>query len=235
MKPHVICHMMVSLDGRIHPSRWTESPDGDRKDWTTLYEGVHGTLAGDAWLVGRVTMGEMSKGTAHPPSSPGKVARPHHFAKRDSGTYAIAFDGAGKLHFARADIGGDHVVVLLGPGVPDSHLAELAGDGISYVVAPDEEMAPRPLFELLGRELGIKRLLLEGGGNVNGSLMAAGVVDEVSLLVAPAIDGALGVTGVFEVAAPQGLAGKVRLRFASSEALAHGVVHLRYTVEAAAP
>jgi len=23
MKPHVICHMMVSLDGRIHPSRWT--------------------------------------------------------------------------------------------------------------------------------------------------------------------------------------------------------------------
>jgi riboflavin biosynthesis pyrimidine reductase len=24
MKPHVVCHMMVSLDGRIHPSRWTE-------------------------------------------------------------------------------------------------------------------------------------------------------------------------------------------------------------------
>jgi hypothetical protein len=29
MKPHVICHMMVSLDGRIHPSRWTASPDGE--------------------------------------------------------------------------------------------------------------------------------------------------------------------------------------------------------------
>jgi riboflavin biosynthesis pyrimidine reductase len=33
-------------------------------------------------------------------------------------------------------------------------------------------------------------LLVEGGGNVNGSLLAAGVVDEISLLVAPAIDGA---------------------------------------------
>ena len=54
MKPHVVCHMMVSLDGRIHPSRWTASPDGDRKAWTTVYEDVHGTLAGDAWLVGRV-------------------------------------------------------------------------------------------------------------------------------------------------------------------------------------
>src|SRR6185437_15848431 len=50
MKPHVICHMMVSLDGRIHPSRWTASPDGNRQDWTKVYEDVHGTLAGDAWL-----------------------------------------------------------------------------------------------------------------------------------------------------------------------------------------
>jgi riboflavin biosynthesis pyrimidine reductase len=233
MKPHVICHMMVSLDGRIHPSRWTASPDGNRQDWTTVYEGVHGALAGDAWLVGRVTMAEMSKGTAHPPSGPEKVARPHHFAKRDAGTYAIAFDRSGKLHFAKADIGGDHVVVLLGPGVPDAHLAELAGDGISYVVAPDETMAPGPLFELLGSELGIKRLLVEGGGNVNGSLLAAGVVDEISLLVAPVVDGALGITGVFEVPTATGLAGKVRLRFVSSKALAHGVVHLRYAVEAA--
>ncbi len=232
MKPHVICHMMVSLDGRIHPSRWTASPDGDRQAWTTVYEGVHGALDGDAWLVGRVTMGEMSKGTPHPPAAPAQVQRPHHFAKRDAGSYAIAFDRSGKLHFAKADIGGDHVVVLLGPGVPDTHLAELAGDGISYVVAPDEAMAPRPLFELLGRELGIQRLLVEGGGNVNGSLMAAGVVDELSLLVAPAIDGARGVTGVFEVPDATGLAGKVRLRFKSSETLAHGVLHLRYTVEA---
>jgi riboflavin biosynthesis pyrimidine reductase len=232
MKPHVICHMMVSLDGRIHPSRWTASPDGNRKDWTTVYEDVHGRLAGDGWVVGRVTMGEMSKGMPHPPPVAGKVTRPHHFAKRDAGTYAIAFDRSGKLHFARADIGGDHVVVLLGPGVPDAHLAELAGDGISYVVAPDDAMDPRTLFELLGRELGIKRLLLEGGGNVNGSLMAAGVVDEVSLLVAPAIDGAVGITGVFEVPAASGLAGKVRLRFMSSETLPHGIVHLRYAVEA---
>jgi riboflavin biosynthesis pyrimidine reductase len=36
MKPHVICHMMVSLDGRIHPSRWTASPDGNRQDWTKV-------------------------------------------------------------------------------------------------------------------------------------------------------------------------------------------------------
>ncbi|HVZ88585.1 MAG TPA: RibD family protein [Polyangia bacterium] len=231
MKPHVVCHMMVSLDGRIHPSRWTESPDGDRKAWTTVYEDVHGQLAGDAWLVGRVTMAEMSKGTPHPPTTHAAVERPHHFANREAGTYAIAFDRTGKLHFNKPDIGGDHVVVLLGPAVSDAHLAELAGDGVSYIVAPDEAMDAKPLFELLGRELGIKRLLVEGGGNVNGSLLAAGVVDEISLLVAPAIDGAVGITGVFEVGEATGLKGKARLHLTSSATLAHGVVHLRYSVE----
>ena len=121
--------------------------------------------------------------------------------------------------------------MLLGPGVPDSHLAELTNDGVSYIVAADEEMDARPLFEILGRELGIKRLLVEGGGNVNGSLMAAGVIDEISILLAPAIDGALGITGVFEVPDARGLAGKARLRLTSSETMDHGLVHLRYAVE----
>ncbi len=233
MKPHVICHMMVSLDGRIHPSRWTESPDGDRQAWTTVYEDVHGRLAGDAWLVGRVTMAEMSKGTPHPPAGSPPVARPVHLARRDAGRCAIAFDRSGQLHFQQPQIGGDHVVVLLGPRVPDAHLAELAGDGVSYVVAADDQMEARPLFELLGRELGIKRMLVEGGGNVNGSMLEAGVVDEISLLVAPAVDGARGITGVFEVPAATGLKGRVRLHLRSCETLSHGVVHLRYDVQAA--
>jgi riboflavin biosynthesis pyrimidine reductase len=232
MKPHVICHMLISLDGRIHPSRWTQSPDGDRGVWSSAYERVHETLGGDAWLVGRVTMAEMSKADAHPPKEPFSVTRPHHFA-RDADTYAIAFDRSGKLHFSKPDVGGDHIVVLLGPGVPDSHLAELTKDGVSYVVAADEAMDARPLLELLGRELGIKRLLVEGGGNVNGSLMAAGVIDELSMLLAPAVDGALGVTGVFEVPDARGLAGKARLRLTSNETLEHGLVHLCYAVEPA--
>jgi riboflavin biosynthesis pyrimidine reductase len=232
MKPYVVCHMMVSLDGRIHPSRWTESPDGDKKSWSSVYEKVHEALKGDAWLVGRVTMAEMSKAGAHPPpEGTFHVERPHHFARRDASCYAIAFDREGKLHFAKSDIGGDHVIVLLGAGVPDSHLAELTKDGVSYVVAADDEMNAKPLLELLGLELGIKRLLVEGGGNVNGSMMAAGVVDEISLLIAPAIDGALGITGVFEVPEASGLSGKARLRFMASETLANGIVHLSYTVE----
>lgn len=231
-RPSVICHMMVSLDGRIHPSRWTRSPDGGRSDWSALYEKVHEALAGDGWIVGRVTMAEMSKAEAHPPAGPFDVRRPSHFATLHAACYAIAIDRSGKLHFAKPDVGGDPVVVLLGRDVPDHHLAELAADGISYVVSGDAAMDIGAMLEVLGRELGIKRLLLEGGGLVNGSLLAAGLIDEISLLVAPAIDGGDGIRGAFD-AAYASLAEQVRLSLISAETLSHGVVHLRYSVHPA--
>ena len=38
-------------------------------------------------------------------------------------------------------------------------------------------------LETLNQVFGIKRLLLEGGGAINGSFLAAGLVDEVNILV----------------------------------------------------
>ncbi|RVD58507.1 MAG: RibD family protein [Mesorhizobium sp.] len=231
MKPHIICHMLASLDGGLHPSRYTESPDGSRAEWSGLYEQIHNDLEGDAWIVGRVTMAEMSKAGAHPPAHAGKVERPHHFARRDAGSYAVALDASGKLHFAKPDIGGDHVVVLLGRDVQDSHLAELAADGVSYIVSETADIDLAAMLDVLGRELGIRRLLLEGGAGINGSFFAAGLVDELSLLIAPALDARAANQGFVEFG-EAGLAGKMQLSLTSCEALAHGLVHLRYAVSA---
>ncbi|RNJ47117.1 riboflavin deaminase [Mesorhizobium erdmanii] len=229
MKPHIICHMLASLDGGLHPSRYTASPDGTRAEWSGLYEQIHGDLEGDGWIVGRVTMAEMSRAGAHPAAHTGKVERPHHFARRDAGTYAVALDASGKLHFAKPDVGGDHVVVLLGRDVADSHLAEVAADGVSYIVSETAEIDLAAMLDVLGRELGIRRLLLEGGAGINGSFFAAGLVDELSLLVAPALDARAGNQGFVEFG-ESGLAGKMQLSLTSCETLAHGLIHLRYAV-----
>ena len=229
MKPHITCIMVTSIDGRLHPSRWTKSPDGERSDWTEAFEKIHDTLNGDAWIVGRVTMAEMSKAQAHAPDDFGSVERPAHFANRDAKTYAIALDPSGKLHFNKPDVGGDHVVVLLGNGVSDSHLAELAGDGVSYIVSNGAEIDLAAMLEALNSELGISHLLLEGGAGINGSFLAAGLVDEISLLIAPAVDGNPAVQS-FVDAGSEGLTGKVQLSLTSCETLDHGIVHLRYAV-----
>jgi riboflavin biosynthesis pyrimidine reductase len=229
MKPYVICHMIASLDGGLHPSRFTKSPDGSVQEWSTTYERIHHTLGGDAWLVGRVTMGEMSKATAHPPASAGKVDRPYHFASRSAGSYAISIDPTAKLHFSKPDIGGDHVVVILGHEVSDQHLAELAADGVSYIVAQEAQPDLAGALEVLGREFSIRRLLLEGGAGINGAFFAAGLVDELSLLIAPALDGQLKTQHFIEIDGEH-LAHKIELSLTSCEALEHGLVHLRHEV-----
>lgn len=219
--------MLSSIDGGLHPSRYTASDQGDRKTWSAAYERVHDGLQGDGWMVGRVTMAEMSKVEAHPPVAPGSVERPIHNA-RPSKRYAVAIDRAGKLHFEKGDIDGDQIIVLLGGDVADDHLAELAADGVSYIVADGPEIDLSVVLDMLGTEFGIRRLLLEGGGHVNGSLIAAGLVDELSLLVAPALDGDKSVSGV--VAFPGGLAGRVRLALLAADPLDNGIVHLRYRI-----
>ena len=229
MKPHVICHMISSVDGRLAPSRWTESPDGSRDDWSATYAAVHEALDGDAWIVGRVTMAEMTKAGPHPPTNAAVPARPAHLARKTANAYAIALDRAGQLHFDRSEIDGDPIVVLLGRDVPDSHLAELADDGISYILSDGPDIDLSAMLDALGRHLGIRRLLLEGGGGINGSFFAAGLVDELSLLVAPAVDGRSDSRAIVETGG-SGLVGKVKLSLKACETLDHGAVHLRYTV-----
>jgi riboflavin biosynthesis pyrimidine reductase len=221
--------MLTSPDGSLHPSRWTRSPDGARSDWEALYEKTHAALAGNAWMVGRVTMAEMSKAAPHPPAESVAVARPHHFARPGASSFAIAIDPSGKLHFSGDEVGGDHVVVLLGSDVPDTHLAELAADGVSYLVSDEPEIDVGAMLDVLGSELGITRVLLEGGAHVNGSLMAAGLVDAFHVIIAPALEGRAGSDRIVAFGT-DGLAGKVELSLASCEAIGHGAVHLHYTV-----
>lgn len=229
MKPHVICLMLSSVDGRLHASRWTTSPDGTRNDWSTLYEEYQDTLNVDGWLVGRTTMAEMSKGQAHPVSEGDAPARPIHRSATGQGPFAIAVDTSGALHFVKPAIHGNHVVVVLGADVPDDHLRELAADGVSYVVSAEAAIDLTAMLETLAQAFGIRRLALEGGAAINGSFFAAGLVDELQVIVGPGLDGRVGVQGIIENG-NDGLAGRVELAFVCAEPMSFGCVRLEYAV-----
>jgi len=177
MKPYVICHMVASIDGRTRASRWR--PAG--VNGSNLFERLHDELAGDAWLVGRVTGQEFAKRDAYPPGRGETFPRQAWFARRGAAAYGVVLDAGGKIAWGRADIGGDPIVVVLTEAVGEAHLAGLRGEGVSYVFAGREAIDLGLTLELLNRELGIKRLLLEGGGVANGAFLRAGLVDEISL------------------------------------------------------
>lgn len=228
MQPHVTMLMVGSIDGGLHPSRFTDSPDGTRRDWSAQYETVHASLEADAWLVGRVTMAEMSKVAAHAPREHGSVERPLHVAQKKAGNFAVALDPGGKVHFNGDTVSGDHVIALLGKGVPDIHLAELAADGASYVVSETEQFDIAHMLQTLASEFGIRHLVVEGGSRTNGMLLAARVVDELKVLVAPALDS--GERAERIIFHPDGLAGLVKLSLIAAQPLEHGVVLLSYRV-----
>src|SRR5918911_48571 len=54
-------------------------------------------------------------------------------------------------------------------------------------------------LEKIGARFGVRTLMLEGGGRLNGGMLRAGLIDEVSLLVAPVVDGRAGTPALFDL------------------------------------
>ena len=232
MKPEVICLMASSVDGRTTPSRWR--PEGAAGD---LFEQVHDELGGDAWLIGRVTGSEFARGTSYSASTTETFPRTAWFAPRDAKAeikaYGVVLDAHGKIAWGRTDIGGDPIVVVLTEAVSDAHLAGLRGEGVSYIFAGKSELDLALVLDILQRELGVKRLLLEGGGGANGAFLRAGLVDAFYLILCPAIDGAKGAPSVFDSSEADSdrRAPLTAMTLEETRALDDGALLLRYKIQ----
>ena len=220
--------MIASIDGRILTDGWPLSLEGRRQ-----YELVHASYEPEAWLCGRVTM---EQHFAQGVRSEAEVASEHRGAARedfrapgDSKSFAFAVDAKGRLAWETSDIDGDHVVAILSERVSNAYLTFLRERGVSYLFAGDRDVDLATAVEKIGATFGVRTLMLEGGGRINGGMLRAGLVDEVSVLVAPVVDGRMGSPSLFDVEGD----GVVphRLALEAIERRADGVLWLRYRVE----
>jgi riboflavin biosynthesis pyrimidine reductase len=194
---------------------------------------MHDELAGDAWLVGRVTGQEFAKGKPYPTSTKESFPRQPWFSRRDAKAHGVVLDAQGRIGWGRSDIGGDPIVVVLSEKVSDAHLAGLRSEGVSYIFAGKSEIDLDITLNILARELGVKRLLLEGGGGANGAFLRAGLVDELHLILCPAVDGAKGAPSVFDStqAETDQRAPVTAMTLESSQTLECGAMLLRYRIQ----
>lgn len=233
MRPKIICQMVTSLDGRLNPSRWTLPIGADGKRMGEQYDAIYGRLGADGWMVGRVTMGEMSKVAPRPATKSASLPRTTFAADRQGRSLAVAFDPHGRVHYGSDAVAGDHVVAVLGEQVTDEYLAGLREVGVSYLFAgPDGHDLARAL-DTLGDAFGAKLLVLQGGARINGAFLKAGLIDEYSILLFPAVDGLSVEPSMVEVDGEPGERPAVgqALRLLGSEVLEAGIVWLRYAVE----
>lgn len=92
-----------------------------------------------------------------------------------------------------------HVIEALTEQVAPEYLSYLQNQGVSYLFAGEKRLNCTLLLEKLHRLFGINKLMLAGGGIVNGSFLAENLVDELSLVIAPVADGGNGVSSFTQV------------------------------------
>ena len=224
MKPYIICHMVSSVDGKIDGTSLSSvMADGE-------YEATGAKLKGDAWICGRTTMQQHFAQKKPFISESGKPAGPRPvFVARRAKSYAISVDTLGKLRWSGGDLDGDHLICVVSEQAPEDYLDMLQQAGVSYIVTGKASVNLRQAVNQLRKHFGIRTLLLEGGGHINGAFLQAGLVDELSLLVAPGIDGRHEIPAVFD-GLSQSKKKAVALSLKSLERRKRDTLWLRYEV-----
>jgi riboflavin biosynthesis pyrimidine reductase len=228
MKPYVICHMCTSIDGRILGERWGRLPRVG--DSAKLFETTAASFGVGAWVVGNTTMKEFAGPRMRLPPATGPVDRKDHVADARARRFAIGADAKGVLRFRAPEVGGDHIVVLVSEQVSDAYLAHLRAAGVSYLFCGRKRIDLHRALRKIGGRLGLRKLMLEGGGTFNGSALAAGEIDEISQVLVPIADGGAGIASVFDIPGTAPRMAAARLRLLQHRTLPGGFIWLRYRV-----
>ncbi len=224
-RPYVICHMTTTVDGKIKPTLWPKDTNIHR-----LYESCHKKLKGDGWIIGRTSMQGFSSSKIKLPKTKGTIIKRDFVGDLQAQSFAIVIDRAGKCLWDSNSITGDHVIEILSENVSNSYLEHLQQKKVSYIFAGKKEIDLSVALKKLKSLFGIKRLLLEGGGIINGSFLKSKLIDELSQLVMPYADGSTETPTLFDVEKGYTKRPITKMKLASVKRLEGGVLWLRYKI-----
>lgn len=193
MKPYIICHMMSLLDGRIDCDVTEKIETGDE-----YYDALN-QLDCSSTLMGRVTM-QMHYASAESFEAQNNQAieeEGFNVAIQTRG-YIIAIDTKGKLKWPHNQFDGMPLLVITSEDCPKEYLDTLTKQYISWIAVGKCSIDLKRAMEILRAEFGVERLSITGGGNINAAFLKEGLLDEVSMMWCPGIDGRGGMTATFD-------------------------------------
>lgn len=202
--PFVTLKWAMSLDGKIGAHRGTATAiTGDaavqyahelRNVYDAVLVGVGTVLADDPLLTCRLPAG------APPGRDPVRVIVDSRLRTPPSAR-AVKTTSSAKT------------MVVTTAAAPEERVETMRRAGVDVIVQDHAgaHVRLRALFEELGRR-GMLSVLIEGGGTVNASALAEGVVDKVIALVAPRLIGGVDAPTPVDGAALLDVSGSVRLR-----------------------
>ena len=155
------------------------------------------------------------------------VDQPSVSVAEESDAYMVSVDTLGHLRWNSNRIDDVPLICIVSERVSKEYLEMLRNQGISWIAVGKENIDLNAAMNILYEQFHVKRLALLGGGHINGGFLQAGLIDEVSLLLTPGIDGQKTEPAVFD-----GIGGDdrlpVHLHLTSVERLENDVIWLRY-------
>ena len=185
--------MIASVDGRIDCDM-TEQIEGGNE----YYEALE-SLACPSMLMGRVTM-QMHYALAEPFIAADTTpigCEAFHIARK-AAAYCVGVDTHGILQWGESEFDGQALLIITDEQCPKAYHDRLTEQGISWIVTGKNGINLARAMELLAEKFGVERLAVTGGGHINGAFLEAELLDEVSFMVAPGIDGRGGMAAVFD-------------------------------------
>jgi len=250
-RPHIVVHTVASVDGRVSlgVDRTGFEDAGDER-WqaiwasaTSLDESVR-TLVSlhnpDVLLEGSGSFVKEGEDLRPLPPSEFDVSelrrdyvpeavihRPGH-----RGWFAVV-DGRGRVRAGMKEFPGWegwHTLHLVSEAAPSEYLALLRRSGIPYLMAGRHHVDLAEVMGKLKTLLGVERVVCTAGSRLNGALLRAGLVDELSLVLLPALIGGSETPSLFRSPDLGPTDWPARLRLVSVDAEPLGRVNLHYRV-----
>lgn len=237
LKPYVIIHTHISLDGKIHnvasPKFETTSQQYQEialKPDTQIYDI-------DGYLNGRTTTDDNQTHYRKPDINEDAPPVPEgdFVATADAPMYYVSIDGSGKLAWQKnyVDYGGidSPVIEVITEKVGNAYKDFLRRMNISYVIAGKERIDNALALHKLAEVFGMKRVMIGGGGVLSWSFLQDDLVDEVSIVKGPFADASTDTPGLFTAAEPLSKVEARSFTLIEARPLQDSAVLLRYSVD----
>jgi 2,5-diamino-6-(ribosylamino)-4(3H)-pyrimidinone 5'-phosphate reductase len=183
--PFVFLNVAITADGKIAPSHRPFVPFGSRHDQVHLYEL---RAQADAVMSGAGTLN-----STQIKLGPGAARYRRERLRRGLAEYnlRVIVSGAGRID-PRTEIFRHRfspIIVLTTERAGANRLRQLQRVADEVRVCGEREIDFAAALRWLRHDWGVKRLLSEGGGELNGALFHAGLVNELHITLCPLIFG----------------------------------------------